>query len=132
MCFIFRCYKWIINTDNVSNHGFESMHANDEVQNYHFYLTCLLIHNVPWIIFFIMENLWKKLQKKNTFHEQLITRYDGLQDNITGITFELSLSPFLFPHGHGAYDGKMSIYEYVKFCMNTLFSPFTMCTNHIG
>ncbi len=36
-----------MNKNNVSNHGFESMHGNDEVQNYHFYLTCVLIHHVP-------------------------------------------------------------------------------------
>jgi hypothetical protein len=39
---------------------------------------------------------------------------------------ELSLFPFLFPHGHGAYDGKISIYEYLKFCMSTLFSPLQL------
>jgi hypothetical protein len=39
---------------------------------------------------------------------------------------ELSLFPCLFPHGYGAYDGKISIHEYLKFCMSTLFSPFTM------
>jgi hypothetical protein len=60
------------------------------------------------------------------FHEQLITWYNGLQDNTTSIILDLSLFPFLFPHGHGAYDGKISIHEYLKFCMNTLFSPFTM------
>jgi hypothetical protein len=64
VCFIFRCYKWIINTDNVSNHGFESMHVNDEVQNYHFYLTCLSIHNVPWIYFFYHGKFMKKTTKK--------------------------------------------------------------------
>jgi hypothetical protein len=39
---------------------------------------------------------------------------------------ELSLFPFLCPHGHDAYDGKTSIHEYLKFRMSTLFSPFTM------
>jgi hypothetical protein len=60
------------------------------------------------------------------FHEQLITWYNGLRDNTTSIISDLSLFPFLFPHGHGAYDGKISIHEYLKFCMNTLFSPFIM------
>ncbi len=36
----------ILNKDHVSNYGFESMHVIDEVQNYHFYLTCVLIHNI--------------------------------------------------------------------------------------
>ncbi len=43
--------------------------------------------------FLIMRNLEKRLPKKKTFHE-LITRYNGLQDNVTSITLELSL--FLF------------------------------------
>jgi len=73
-----------------------------------------------------MGNLEKIFQEKNTFHEQLITWYNGLQDNVANITLELSLFPFLFPHGHDAYDDKISIHEYLKFCMSTLFSPFTL------
>jgi hypothetical protein len=57
---------------------------------------------------------------------KLINRYNGLQDNVTSIILELSLFLFVFPHGHGAYDGKLSTHEYLKFCMSTLFSPFTM------
>jgi len=53
-------------------------------------------------------------------------QYNGLQDNTKSTTLELSLFPFLFLHGHGAYDGKISIHEYLNFCMSTLFSSFTM------
>jgi len=54
---------------------------------YHFYLTCVLIHNLLWIYFLIIIGIFKKrLQKNNAmFHEQLIIRYNGLQDN-TSIT----------------------------------------------
>jgi hypothetical protein len=56
----------------------------------------------------------------------LQTQYNGLQDNTTSITSDFCLFPCLFPHGYGAYNGKISIHEYLKFYMNTLFSPFTM------
>jgi hypothetical protein len=69
-----------------------------------------------------MGSLEKRFQEKNTFHEQFITRYIGLQDNATNIILELSL----FPHGHGAYGGKISKHEYLKSHMNTLFSPFAL------
>jgi hypothetical protein len=52
--------------------------------------------------------------------------YNGLQDNTKSITLELSLFQFQFLHGHGAYDGKISIHEYLNFCKSTLFSSFTM------
>jgi len=38
----------------------------------------------------------------------------------------MALFPFLFPHGHGAYDGKTHFNEYFKYRMNALFSPFTL------
>ncbi len=103
------------------------MHVINEMQNlsllFHNFVNSQSFMNKD---FFIMGILEKKIPKKKTFHKQLITRYNGLQDNVKSITLELSLFPFLFPHGHGAHDGKISIHEYLKFCMNTLFSPFTM------
>jgi len=45
---------------------------------------------------------------------------NGLQNNVTNITLEL----ILFPHGHGAYGGKIPIHEFLNFCMRSLFSPF--------
>jgi len=38
----------------------------------------------------------------------------------------MALFPFLFPHGHGAYNGKTHFNEYLKYRMNALFSPFTL------
>jgi hypothetical protein len=37
---------------------------------------------------------------------------NGLQNNVTNTTLELSLFPFLFPHGHGAYGGRIPIHEF--------------------
>ncbi len=31
------------------------------------------------------------------------------------ITLKINLFRFLFPHGHGTYDGKITIHEYLKF-----------------
>jgi hypothetical protein len=42
------------------------------------------------------------------------------------ISLELALFPFLFPQGNGAYDGLISIHEYLKYKMNCLFSPFIL------
>jgi hypothetical protein len=51
---------------------------------------------------------------------------DGLQNNVTIITLKLNLFPFLFPRGHGVNDCKIPSYEYLKVCMGSLFSPFTL------
>jgi hypothetical protein len=32
----------------------------------------------------------------------------------------------LFPHGHGAYDGNITIHEYLNFWMGSSFSSFTL------
>jgi hypothetical protein len=39
---------------------------------------------------------------------------------------EMALFPFLFPHGHGDYNGKTHFNEYLKYRMNALLSPFTL------
>ncbi len=38
----------------------------------------------------------------------------------------MALFPFLFLHGHGAYDGIISFNEYLKYRMTALFSPFAL------
>ena len=43
-----------------------------------------------------------------------------------GITLENALFPFLFPHGHGSYDGKITFFEYIKYRMEKMFTPFTL------
>jgi len=42
------------------------------------------------------------------------------------ITLKINLFPFLFQHGHGTHDGKITIHEYLKFWMSLLFSSFTL------
>jgi hypothetical protein len=117
----------ILNKNNVSHHGFENMHVTYEMQNLSllFHL-CVNSQSFMNKFFCYHGKFGKKITKKNTFHKQLITRYNGLLNNVTSITLELNLFLFIFPHGHGAYDGKISVHEYLKFCMNTLFSSFTM------
>jgi hypothetical protein len=52
-----------------------------------------------------MGNMKKWLKNNEIFNEQLLIWCDGSQNNVTSITLKLSLFPFLFSHGHGAYDG---------------------------
>ncbi len=92
----------------------------------HFYFTCVNSQSFMNKFFFLLWEIWKRLPKHNTFHKQLITWYNGLQDNVKSITLELSLFPFLFPHGQCAHDGKISIHEYSNFRTSALFSPLTM------
>jgi hypothetical protein len=71
----------------------------------------------------------KQLHKNKICHEKLIAQSNGLQDNTKYITLEIILFPFLFPHGHGAYDGKITIHEYLIFLMNssfTLYKPYLL------
>ncbi len=66
MCFIFRCYRWIINKDNVSNHGFESMHVNNEEKLSLLFDMCVNSQSSMNKDFFIMGNLGEKnILKKN-------------------------------------------------------------------
>jgi hypothetical protein len=58
--------------------------------------------------------------------KQLHLGINILNTNIGGMTLESALFPFLFPHGNGAYDGRTTLSEYLKYRMNTLFSPFTL------
>jgi hypothetical protein len=58
--------------------------------------------------------------------EPIAFRNNTLNANIGGMTLESALFPFLFPHGIGAYDGRTTLSEYLKYRMSTLFSPFTL------
>jgi hypothetical protein len=78
---------------------------------YHFYMT-------------------KTLHKNEVCHEKLIVWSNGLQDNIKSITLKINSFPFLFPHGYGAYDGKITICEYLNFQMSSLFSSITLYEPH--
>jgi hypothetical protein len=62
-----------------------------------------------------MGNVTKILFVNKISHEKFIIRSNWLQDDVKNITSKLSLFPFLFPHGNGAYDGKTSTHEYLKF-----------------
>ena len=42
------------------------------------------------------------------------------------MTLESALFSFLIPHGNGAYDGRTTLSEYLKYRMSTLFSSFTV------
>jgi len=80
MCFLSSdVIDGIINKYNVSNHGFVSMHVIDEVQNLSLLFDmCVNSQSSMNKDFFIMKNLEKNLSQNNTFHEQLITWYNGL------------------------------------------------------
>jgi hypothetical protein len=36
----------------------------------------------------------------------------------SNISLEVALFPFLFPQGNGAYNGRISIHDYLKYRMN--------------
>jgi hypothetical protein len=114
----------IIKKHNISNNGFESMYVIDEITNLS-YLHLNSQHHINRN-FFIMRNVTKRLHKSEVCHEKIIVQSNGLQDNTTNITLEISLFPFLFPHGYDAYDGKITIHEYLKFQMSSLSSSFTL------
>jgi hypothetical protein len=117
----------ILKKHNIFNDGFESMHVDDEIQNLSllFYLHFNSQHSINKY-FFIMQNMTKQLHKNKVCHEKLIVQSNGLQDNTKNITLEISLFPFLFPHGHGVYDGKIKIHEHLNFRMSSSFSPSTL------
>jgi hypothetical protein len=117
----------IFKKHNILNNGFESMHVDDEIQNLSllFYLHFNSQHPINKY-FFIMPNMTKQLHKNKVCHETNIVQSSGLQDNTKNITLEVSLFPFLFPHGHGAYDDKIKIHEYLNFRMSSPFSPSTL------
>ena len=58
--------------------------------------------------------------------ETIAFRNNTVNANIGGMTLESALFPFLFPHANGAYDGRTTLSEYLKYRMSTLFSPFTL------
>ena len=58
--------------------------------------------------------------------EPITFRRNTLNVEIEGMTLETTLFPFLFPHGHGAYDGRTTLSEYLIYRITTLFSPFTL------
>jgi hypothetical protein len=113
----------IIKKHNISNNGFEIMHVTDEIKylSLLFYLHFNSQHHINRD-FFITGNMTKRLHKNEVCHEKLIVRSNGLQDNKTNVTLEISSSP----HGYGAYDGKITIHKYSNFQMNSLSSSFTL------
>jgi len=68
----------------------------------------------------------RRLHKNEVCHENLIVWFNGFQNNTKNIDLEIILFPFLFPHGNGAYDGKITIHKCFKFQMSSLFSSFTL------
>ncbi|MCO5579219.1 hypothetical protein L7F22_033073 [Adiantum nelumboides] len=46
--------------------------------------------------------------------------------DIHDVTIEMAMFPFLFPHGHGHYNGEVGFSEYIKMRIGTLFSIYTL------
>jgi hypothetical protein len=65
--------------------------------------------------------------------EPIAFRSDTMNIDGCGITLENALFPFLFPHGHGSYDGKIIFFEYIKYRMEqcSLLSHYTNRTCYI-
>ena len=51
---------------------------------------------------------------------------DISSDSEPGMTVEKAMFPFLFPHGDGAWDGKMTLNGYLRMRMLQAFSVFTL------
>ena len=62
----------------------------------------------------------------DTRGEPITFRRNILNVKLVAMTLESTLFPFLFPHGHGAYDGRTTLSEYLIYRITTLFSPFTL------
>ena len=77
--------------------------------------------------FFIIKNVHlRNGSRSDTRGEPITFRRNILNVELEGMTLESALFPFLFPHGHGAYDGWTTFSEYLKYRIITLFSPFTL------
>jgi hypothetical protein len=48
-------------------------------------------------------------KKERQYYETIIIRNVTLDTQEQGLSFEMALFPFLFPHGHGAYDNIISL-----------------------
>jgi hypothetical protein len=59
-------------------------------------------------------------------YEAMIVKETTLNMKKDNLSLEMAMFPFLFPHGHGVYDGKTHFNEYLKYKMSALFSPFTL------
>ena len=64
--------------------------------------------------------------QSDTRGEPITFRKNILNVELEGMTFESALFSFLFLHGHGAYDGRTTLSEYLKYQITILFSPFTL------
>ncbi len=51
----------------------------------------------------------RETNKKEQQYETIVIRNATLDMEKQGLSFELTLFPFLFPHGHGAYDNIISL-----------------------
>jgi hypothetical protein len=111
--------------ENHSTHGnFQSMHINEKIQS----LSLLFIIQgisspPPKKDFFILGNLSRRNVTHSTItHEQLKVHIESLQNNIPFLTLENDFFfPFLFLRGEGAYDGRISLHDYIKNHMNMFF-----------
>jgi hypothetical protein len=82
--------------------------------------------------FFTIENVHLRNGSRSDIRGEPITfRRNTLNVEMEGMTLETALFPFLFPHGHGAYDGRTTHSEYLKYRMSTLFSPFTLYKSYL-
>jgi len=67
-----------------------------------------------------------KTNKEQQQYETIVVRETTLNIRKQSLSLEMALFPFLFPHGHGSYDGIISFNEYLKYKTAALFSPFTL------
>ena len=73
--------------------------------------------------FYVIGSVRDRAERRSSM---LLVNKKGMQGVSNNITLELALFPFLFPSGNGAYDGKISLQEYLRYRMTCLFSPFTL------
>ena len=73
--------------------------------------------------FYVIGSVRDRAKRRSSM---LLVNKKGMQGVSNNITLELALFPFLFPSGNGAYDGEISLQEYLRYRMTCLFSPFTL------
>eukprot|EP00878_Enallax_costatus_P004226 GHUV01004456.1.p1 GENE.GHUV01004456.1~~GHUV01004456.1.p1 ORF type:complete len:430 (+),score=72.93 GHUV01004456.1:559-1848(+) len=71
-----------------------------------------------------------ELQRRDSAMQRAMSTAAGLT-NISNLTAELAIFPYLFPTGKGYFDGNITLNEYLKMRSMQLFSKFTLVQEYL-
>jgi hypothetical protein len=128
MCILSSKFVNNIFQNHNTHEGLQSMHIDEYFQSLSLLFNMQGISSKPPKIIIFVIGSFKKRNMKNsiTILKQLKVCIEGLETNIPFMTLEITLFPFFFPQGEGAYDGKFLLHNYLKCHVNMLFSLFTL------